>query len=139
MVANASRAWIGLLTAYFAVATAVGEAWHLVPGNDHGHLGSGHWSQGRRLSPCDDLDRGQYSYVSGGASTVPTRQASADFCPICQFLAKARISVQVAILPESLPLTGALSSAVPRISWTASVATGGIRGPPRADRITDVI
>jgi hypothetical protein len=129
MVITRHSRGIWLLAVYFVAVTVVGEAWHLLPGNDHGGL----LTEYRCLPPCEgqggsEADRSCWL----PSSHLPPRSLAlgADSCPICQFLGKARISDPPAARITPPPLQGTLPRDIPQVVWVPVVETRGIRGPP---------
>lgn len=129
MVRSRRTRGIWLLAAHFVAVTVVGEAWHVLPGNDHGDLlTESRLSRHGDERGCGGADRAlrlTSSPLSPWSSSI-----GADACPICQFLGKARISNALAARITFQPLQGTLPRDTQRAVWTPVVETRGIRGPP---------
>jgi hypothetical protein len=129
MVCSRRTLGVWLLAMHFVAVTVVGEAWHLLPGSDH--LGR---AVSRRVSGdavCLDVVGHGGSPSAGPAATWPdSSDLTADGCPICQFLGKAKASQLVIPQPAVRPLVVYLPS--PGVSLVTAVVIRShlIRGPP---------
>jgi hypothetical protein len=134
MAHHLTTAGTWLLAAYFAVATVVGEAWHLVPGNDHGLRPL---VASLRLAPggSESAEPGTRSAAVASPSQGATgSDTGADVCPICQFLAKARLLSLVVPRPPAPSLTGSMVQLLAPVAIAAMLIACDIRAPPAAER-----
>lgn len=129
MVSSLRALGVWLLAMYFAAVTVVGEAWHLVPGNDH---------EGRAVSRSvsgtggclDCLGQGGSPSAEPAATRPDGSNVTADGCPICQFLGKAKAPSLVIAQPTVRSLVVYLPGpGVCRVTaWV--IRSHLIRGPP---------
>lgn len=128
------RYW--LLAAYFTTMTVVGEAWHLLPGNDF----EGRLVYSRSAAGFHDFwaDWGGGRSAASSSHPLPSSPVT-DFCPICQFLGKARIPASPSTPPPTPPLVEGLVRDETSNSWTPVTGKRDIRGPPGFDTITSAV